>query len=186
MRKHTIAAALMGAVPFMVPSIAAEEGGTRPPERAMRNLTPELAAVYERFKALAGQWRGKSTKGWTEHVTFRLIAAGSAVLETSFDAHPNETMMTFIHPDGARLLLTHYCVAQSQPRLTVSAVENNGKTVHFVFLDGTNLKERNEGHMDSVVYTFADKDHFTSRWSWYQDGKEQWGETIEYERLPAT
>lgn len=183
MRTFAAAFALVCAL-SITPSIAAESG-QRPPERAMRNLTPELAAVYERFKALAGHWRGKSTRGWTETLDFKVIAAGSAVLETSFDAHPNETMMTFVHPDGARLILTHFCAAQNQPRLVVASVEQGGKVVRFTFDSGTNLGDRNEGHMDSAVYTFTDDSHFTSVWSWYQDGRELWGETIEYERLPA-
>ena len=48
-------------------------------------------AAFERFKKLTGSWKGKSTKGWTDTNSYRVIAAGSVVMGTSFDAHPNET-----------------------------------------------------------------------------------------------
>src|SRR5262245_13006910 len=63
--------------------------------------TPSPArAAFERFRGLEGNWRGESTRGWSEDVSFRTIAAGSAVLETSFDAHPDETMVTMFVLDS--------------------------------------------------------------------------------------
>jgi hypothetical protein len=145
----------------------------------------EMLAAFERFKRLAGTWEGKSTKGWTEQIAYLVIARGSVVMEQSRDAHPNEVMTSMVHMDGDRLLLTHYCVAGNQPRLVLSTIEDAGRTLHFSFLDATNLASRDRGHMDSVVFRFADADHFTSRWSWYQDGKESWMEDIEHRRLSA-
>lgn len=37
--------------------------------------------------------------------------------------------------------------------------------------------------MDKVVISFVDDTHFTSQWTWYQDGKEKWLEEIKYERV---
>ncbi len=145
--------------------------------------TPALAqAGFERFKKLEGQWLGRSTKGWEETVNFKTIAQGSVVVENSFDAHPNETMMTMFYLDGDRLLLTHYCVARNQPRLEATSFEDDGRTITFTFLDATNLPSRDKGHMDKAVFRFADDDHFSSQWTWYQDGKENWMEEIKCER----
>lgn len=83
---------------------------------AAETLSPPRAA-FARFKGLAGRWTGVSTKGWTEDVTFRTIAGGSTVVESSFNAHPDETMLTLFAMDGERLRLTHYCVAKNQPRM---------------------------------------------------------------------
>lgn len=152
---------------------------------AQQNEAARAKAAFERFKTLEGQWLGRSTKGWEEKITFKVIAGGSAVHESSFDAHPNETMVTVFHLDGERLLLTHYCVAKNQPRLQLTAVEDGGKKLTFTFLDATNLPSRNKGHMDKVVYRFLDDDHLTSQWTWYQDGKENWLEEIKLERLKA-
>lgn len=142
----------------------------------------DAVAAYERFKALEGSWEGTSSKGWTDRVTFKTIAAGSAVIETSFDAHPGETMVTVFVLDGDRLLLTHYCVAGNQPRLMATAIADGGRTVTFTFLDATNLASHDRGHMDQATFQFVDDDHFTTRWTWYQDGKESWMEEIRMTR----
>lgn len=142
----------------------------------------QAKAAFERFKKLEGEWLGRSTKGWEEKVTYKVIAGGSAIHQSSFDAHPNETMITVFHLDGERLLLTHYCVAKNQPRLQATAFSEDGKQITFTFLDATNLPARDKGHMDKVVYRFVDDDHFSSQWTWYQDGKESWLEEIKLER----
>ena len=62
--------------------------------------------------------------------------------------------------DGERLLLTHYCVSKTQPRLQATTFENDGRKVSFTFLDGGNLPTRDKGHMDKVVLNFVDEAHF--------------------------
>ncbi len=138
--------------------------------------------AFERFKKLDGKWKGRSTKGWEEDVSYKTIAAGTVVVGTSFDAHPNETMMTMVHLDGDRLMLTHYCVAKNQPRLVATSFEDEGKTITFTFLDGTNLPSRDRGHMDKAIFRFVDDNHVSSKWTWYQNGKESWMEEITLER----
>lgn len=140
-------------------------------------------AAYEKFKGLEGTWEGVSTKGWKERIIYKTIAKGSCVMETSFDAHPNEMMVTMVHPDGDRLLLTHYCVAKNQPRLRATEFSEDGKIVTFTYVDGTNLKSRDQGHMDTVIFRFLENDRVTSRWTWYQDGKESWMEEFVYTRM---
>jgi hypothetical protein len=135
-------------------------------------------ATFERLKRMEGVWRGQSTRGWNEEIRMKVIAGGSAILQTSFDAHPGEAMATLFHLDGDRLMLTHYCIAKNQPRLVATAFDDEGKTVTFTFLDATNLPSRDRGHMDRVVYRFLDDDQYTSQWSWYQDGEERWLEVI--------
>lgn len=136
--------------------------------------------AFERFLALTGTWRGRSTRGWTDTVEIELMAAGTAVASTArFEgALP---MLTVWHVDGDRLLLTHYCEARNHPRLEATRFAPD--EVEFTFLDGTNLPSRERGHMDRAVFRFADGT-FSSRWTWYQDGRESWMEEIAYERLP--
>ena len=155
---------------------AAQTGATAPKAQS------PAERAFERLKALEGEWDGKSTKGWTDTVSFLTIAAGSVVMSRSFDAHPNETMITMHHMDGADLILTHYCVAKNQPRLKATSISPDLRTIEFTFRDGTNLASRDRGHMDRVVMRFIDDDHFTSQWTWYQAGKEEWMELIEYVR----
>ena len=146
---------------------------------------PGAAALFRRLTALEGEWVGTSTKGWSETSKFTTVAGGSVVVQSSFDAHPGETMFTMYHLDGSRVMLTHYCVAKNQPRLVASDTSRDGRTVTFTFLDATGIPSRQKGHMDKAVFTFQDQDHFTSRWTWYQDGREKWMEEISYQRRPA-
>jgi hypothetical protein len=146
------------------------------------NPAPAARDAFERFKQLEGSWKGRSTKGWEEEISYRTIAQGTVVVGTSFNAHPNETMMTMIHLDGERLMLTHYCVAKNQPRLVATSYTDDGKTITFTFLDGTNMASRDRGHMDKVVFRFLDDNHVSASWTWYQDGKESWMEEITLER----
>jgi hypothetical protein len=143
-------------------------------------LGDQAKAAFAALKKLAGEWRGKSTKGWTEKIDFQVIAGGSVLMDRSFGAHPDEWMATMIHMDGDRLLLTHYCIAKNQPRLV--ATKATGSEITFEFLDATNLKSRDQGHMDKVVIKLDGDDRFTSRWTWFQDGKESWMEEIEHRR----
>jgi hypothetical protein len=77
---------------------------TKTTNSANTKSTPELArATFEKFTKLNGDWIGSSTKGWKEKVSFKTIAQGSVVVENSFDAHPNETMMTMFYLDNDRL-----------------------------------------------------------------------------------
>jgi len=134
--------------------------------------------AFDRLKALSGTWMGKSTKGWEERVFFDSIAGGSVVVEHSFDAHPDEEMYTMFHMDGERLMLTHYCMAKNQPRLVATGISDDASRIVFTFLDATNLESRDRGHMDKCVMTFTNDSTFTSRWTWYQDGKEEWMEEV--------
>lgn len=171
MMKHRQRPLIIAALALLILSVTAST------KTAANNPEPARAA-FDRFKRLEGQWIGESTKGWKETISYKVIAGGTVVVGTSFDAHPNETMMSMFHLDGDRLMLTHYCVAKNQPRLVATSFEEDGRKITFTFLDATNLPSRDRGHMDKAVFRFIDDDHVTSRWTWYQDGKESWMEEI--------
>ena len=179
-----IAANLLGAVVLCAAPGTGLQDGAAEARNELPSVTAEDAAAgYTRFKNLAGEWIGKSTKGWTNRKTVSVIARDSAVMNISHGSHPGETMATMIHMDGERLMLTHYCVARNQPRLQATSVEDGGRRLTFSFRDGTNLPSRDKGHMDKVIFQFKDDDHYTSQWTWYQDGQESWMEEIVYERV---
>lgn len=168
--------ATLAAVPVLPQEQATSAAATIPRAQALQ--------VFEQFKALTGRWRGQSTKGWEGDSTYRALARDSVVMSLSeFDDAPGRGMATMVHLDGDRLLLTHYCEARNQPRLVATAVEDDGRTVVFTFLDGTNLPSRDAGHMDKAVYHFDAPDQFRSRWTWYQKGQETWFEDIRYTRV---
>jgi hypothetical protein len=170
----------------LIAPLAAALAVAVPPEQSVAPADHSAAAAaFRRLTALAGEWEGTSTKGWKERIRFRVIARGTAVLETSFDAHPGETMATVFALDRGRLDLRHYCVSGTHPHLEATRFEEDGRRVTFTYVDGGNLPSRDTGHMDRVVLLFEDDDHVRSRWTWYRDGKESWLEEIRLARVRA-
>lgn len=161
------------------PTAAGQTVGSPPAELVER--------AYERFRGLVGDWRATSTKGWGSRSEYRLLGRGSVVLAISSfdDAAPERDMASAVHRDGERLLLTHYCEAGNQPRLVATRISSDAREVEFHFLDGTGMRSRDEGHMDRVVFRFVDENRFTSRWTWFQGGRESWMEEIIYVRQPS-
>ncbi len=147
--------------------------------------TPE-EALFARIKSLAGEWREKSTKGWTGSDKIAVIARGSAVLfESSFDTDKESGMATLFYMDKGRVLLTHYCEARNQPTLAATSISPDGSSATFTFVSGTGMKSRDDGHMDEVAIHFIGPNSYTEQWSWYANGQSKLFETIEYRRADA-
>ena len=126
---------------------------------------------FDELKSLAGSWEGKNSHGTRLTVTFRDTAGGSALL-SEIHGHGRENMITMFYLDGpSRLLLTHFCGAGNQPRMTGSA-SADGKIITFHFLDATNLRDPEAGHMARVVFTILDADHHTEDWTFADHGEE--------------
>jgi hypothetical protein len=128
---------------------------------------------FDAMKSLTGTWTGKNSMGGPIQVSYRTTAGGSAVLgeiQMETQGH-SEDMISMIHMDGGRLLLTHYCEAGNQPRMSATA-SPDGKTITFNFLDATNLSSPDAGHMHRVVFTFVDANHHTEDWQFLDHGKE--------------
>ena len=126
--------------------------------------------TFDSLKALAGNWEGKNNQGQTLRVSFRETAGGSALLSEIHGQGP-ENMISMIHLDGDRLLMTHYCGAGNQPRMKASLAPD-AKSVIFEFNDATNLSSAEAGHMHHVVFAIPDADHHTEEWTFLDHGKE--------------
>jgi hypothetical protein len=123
--------------------------------------TPE----WQKLKSLVGSWEGYMEEGGTKApatVDVRLTGDGSAIQHTMARDTPME-MVTMFHPDGKRLLATHYCAAHNQPRMALVPSKAPNQ-VAFKFLDGTNITP-GDTHITSVVITFIDADHHDEAWS---------------------
>jgi hypothetical protein len=137
--------------------------GSKGPEMKMSAVpkTPE----WERLKSLVGNWEGTMEEGGKKMPTIvevRMTGDGSAIMHVMDKGGPYE-MVTMIHPDGKRLLATHYCAAHNQPRMALVPSTATNK-VAFSFIDGTNIAPGDE-HMRSVVFTFVDADHHEEAWT---------------------
>jgi hypothetical protein len=124
--------------------------------------------TLDRFKSMVGTWQGKSPTGETSEVAYRLAAGGTAVMA---DMHmAGEDMMSMYYVNGDDLLMTHFCPTNNQPRMK-AVISSDLNTVSFDFMDATNLRGPNAGHMHRAVFLFSDADHYTEEWTWKQAEK---------------
>jgi hypothetical protein len=139
--------------------------------------------AFDRFRRLAGEWVGTGKHGDLEHearIVYKVTSGGSAVVET-IDPGGDHEMVTVIHPDGAALLLTHYCMLGNQPHMKAMPKAGDNK-VAFQFVKATNLKSDKDMHMRSVTFTFVDNDTLQTEWTNYKDGKEAGKAVFELKR----
>jgi hypothetical protein len=128
---------------------------------------------FEAMKSLTGEWEGKDQMGNRVEVGYRMTGGGSALMSEISTSKPghSEDMVSMIHMDGDRLLLTHYCMAGNQPRMQAT-LSPDGKSITFDFVDGTNITSAQPGHMQRVIFTFTDANHHTEEWHFAAPGKE--------------
>ena len=88
--------------------------------------------------------------------SFRVIAGGSAVVETTGAGTPNE-MTTVFHMDGDQLLQTHYCALLNAPVLRFEPSDVPGE-LKFVFHGGTNFDPQVDAHFHDGSIRIHDKD----------------------------
>lgn len=128
--------------------------------------------AWEKMKSLVGSWEG-TAQGHPARVSYRLVSGGTA-LEESLSTPDGSDMLTIYHPDGSRLLMTHYCSENNQPRMRAAGLSPDGKRIAFSFVDVTNVSGPDDPHMVGLVLLFDDPDHLTQQWTHKMGpGKEQ-------------
>jgi hypothetical protein len=125
--------------------------------------------TFAQLQKLNGTWAGTNAQGMPLKVTFRDTADGTAIL-SEIEGHGRENMISMLHLDNGRVLMTHYCSTGNQPRMQATLAPD-GKAVAFDFLDATNLATPDAGHMQRVVFTMPDADHHTEEWTFADHGK---------------
>jgi hypothetical protein len=130
------------------------------------------AQRFEALKKLAGDWvqvdkDGKPTDKLISSI--RVTAGGSAIQETLFPGSEKE-MVTMYHLDGGELTLTHYCMLGNQPRLRAEPGKDVNK-IAFKFVSCTNLKSKDDHHMNHATITITSKDRFKAVWVSCNEGK---------------
>ena len=141
-------------------------------------------AAFEQMKALVGDWQTGSAAAGKAALHMELTSGGTALLEkfsTVEDGKPVE-MITLYYLDGDQLKLTHYCMAGNQPTMA-GTYDAATKTIKFDFVSVSNLKTPDMGHMHHALYTFVDKDHFQTKWTFRKDQKDSFTEDVTYVRL---
>jgi hypothetical protein len=140
--------------------------------RADKKTAPVNARRFAALKKLAGDWVkvGKDGKPTDQVISsIRVTSAGSAIQETMFPGSDHE-MVTMYHLDGDDLVLTHYCSLGNQPRLRAEPGKDVNKIV-FKFVGCTNLKSKDDHHINGATLTLYGKDHFKAKWVSCKKGK---------------
>lgn len=128
------------------------------------------APEFERLKSLEGAWEGDGSDGTPAHFSYKVVSAGSVVMETIDHSDMPEMMVTMYHLDGDNLMMTHYCSAGNQPRMRLVSSTPAGLT--FEMYDATNLPSKDDAHMRKLVISWTDKDHITADWTMSKGGKD--------------
>ncbi len=135
---------------------------------------------FEKLKSLVGDWKGTTAEGSPVRVSYSLISDRSALMETLQPAS-EPAMISIYHPDGQRLMMTHYCSSHNQPRMRADAAPPDGRSLTFQVVDVANLASPDAGHMVRLVMRFQDPDHFTQEWTYTAKGQSN-SEVFSYER----
>jgi hypothetical protein len=137
---------------------------------------------FDRLKTLVGNWQGKDPEGKPASVSYKLVSAGSALMETlGMEAH-KDAMVTMYHLDGDNLMMTHYCSVGNQPRMKADPAGSDANQIAFSFLDATNMASPDDPHMHALLITFKDKNHFSATWTMRAQGKDMPPKVFAFER----
>ena len=130
-----------------------------------------VVSAFHKLGALAGEWEGKDDQGGPVKSTFKLVVAGTTVMET-LSPGGMEEMMTLYSVDGDGIALLHYCPTNNQPRMRAKPSPGEIKELAFTFQGAGNLPTPETGHEHKLVIEFRDKDHIVEHWTWRKNGKD--------------
>jgi hypothetical protein len=159
MRRAFLSVVVLVLMGFIVSAQQAQDKGEG------RKSVVAQSPQWEKLRSLVGEWEGTMDAGGQKlpaTVEVRMTGDGSAMMHVMDKGGPYE-MVTMIHPDGKRILATHYCAAHNQPRMALVPSKAPNQ-VAFDFVDGTNIAP-GDGHMKGVVFTFVDADHHEEAWT---------------------
>jgi hypothetical protein len=147
-----------------------------PPENA------KAVPAFEKLKSLVGTWQGKDEEGKPVTATYKMVSAGTSLMETLDMGETKEAMITMYHPSGDKVMMTHYCSMGNQPRMRATALSKDGQKLSFKFVDITNVADKKENHMHGLTFTFKDADHFSQEWTMLLEGKTEHPALFEFAR----
>ena len=135
------------------------------------------APGFEKLKSLVGEWRGNDGEGKVVEASYSLTAGNTAVMETLKMAD-GLSMVTIYHPHNEKLVMTHYCILNNQPRMQGAG---DDRSLTFSLVDVTNLPSPSAPHMRKLVLSFPDKDQLKHEWTLRASGQDK-TEAFSFER----
>lgn len=134
------------------------------------NSDTKPTSGFDRMKSLVGEWSGQEN-GNSMTSSIRLVSNGTAIEEVFHSGEAHE-MVTLYSRDGDKLAMIHLCEMGNQPRMETESLGSNADNFDFSFTGGTNLKSRDDLHMDHMTLHVIDNDHFDETWTARKDGKD--------------
>jgi hypothetical protein len=129
----------------------------------------DAKTAFARLKSLSGDWTGPKMMGHKLNQNYRVIAGGSAVMETCFPGTPME-MVSLYYLKGDKLVMQHYCMLANQPRMKLNTKKSTADTLVFDFDGGDNIRSTN-GHMHSATLHIAGRNKIELTGSLREKGK---------------
>lgn len=144
------------------------------------------STAFEKMKTLVGKWHGTTNEGKNVSLMYELVSGGTVLMERFVDESTPQysNLITLYHMDLGEFVLKHYCGANNQPRMDLSEVSPDGKTLKFDFVSATNLADLDDQHMYKVVYRLHDDQRFTTEWTLRKSGQDVFTEVVQFERVP--
>lgn len=135
-----------------------------------RGVPPSrVSAAFLKLQSLVGEWEGKDDHEMAVRTQLVLIASKTAVMET-LRMSGMEEMVTLYSVDGDAISLLHYCPTNNHPHMRATPASGDIQELVFTFQGAENLPSLASGHEHRLVIQFEDKDHFTERWTWRENG----------------
>ena len=178
MKRSIILLSGLALVLALVPGSSAGQSKAQPKAAAApETIVYDAASAMAFFKTLGGDWQSTShehggapsANAMDSSISFKVKAAGSAVVETIRAGQPGE-METILHMDGDQLLMTHYCSLQNAPVLKFQPSSKPGE-IKFVFLGGTNFEPTVDAHFHEGSFQVKNKDTIERTSTIYTSGK---------------
>ena len=138
---------------------------------SMGQAKSPAAEGFAKLKTLQGEWvdpDGIFGEKGKVAVTYRVTGAGNTVVETFPVGTANE-MVTVYHLEGDKVVLTHYCTSNTQPKMVSAGLQGN--TLAFEFAGGANINPATTSHMHSASFEFVSADEIKSTWVNWNGGK---------------
>ena len=139
--------------------------------------------AFESMKQLVGSWEGTMDTGQgpqTITASYKLTAAGSALVETVFEGAPHEMVSIYHDNSDRKLTMGHYCAEHNQPRMMLTSMTNN--ELKFDLAPDADIDVARDKHIHAAALQFNGKDKMIQRWTSFEPGKEKQVVEIAYTR----
>ena len=129
----------------------------------------QASPEFERIKALAGTWKGKSEmEGKVEDakVEYSVTSGGSAVVEKLFPGTDHE-MVSVYYDENGKLAMQHYCMLAAKPKMDLASSDDKSIQLDF---SSSNKIDTAKAHMHSLNLSFPAKNELVQRWTGIENG----------------